>query len=327
MKWGIIATGNIANKFARTIIQMREAGEEQNLVACASRHQEKADEFAGKYGIPYAYGSYESMMENPEVEAVYIATPNAMHYENSMMCLKAGKHVLCEKPFTLHAEEARELYHYAKEHHLFIMEGFWIRFLPALRKMKEIIQDGVIGEVVYARSDYGFIAKGARRERKFLADLGGGALLDIGIYNLGFMRMVMGDEDVIDFHSEYHINEYGTDDFSSILLKYPNGKCATITTCIGMDIPRKAAIYGTRGNIFLDDYQMADHVTVCVAEQEPYRLEYPILMGGFEFEIRELTECVKNHTEDSTILKPKDSLAVLSQMERILHEWNELHQK
>lgn len=321
MKWGILATGNIANKFAKTILAMEAKGENQKLVACASRDINKAKNFAAEYGIPQAYGSYEAILNDNEVEAIYIATPNSMHYDNCKMCLEAGKHVLCEKPFTLRKSEARELYGYAKEKGLFIMEGFWIRFLPALIKLQELIKSGEIGDVVYARSDYGFIAKGARKARKFDASLGGGALLDIGIYNLGFMRMVMGDDKIEGYSCDYHLNEYGTDDFSVINLQYAGGRKATITTSIGMDIKRNAAIYGTKGSIYLDDFQKAERLLVCAQDKEEYSLEFPILMGGFEYEVRHMSECIEKGKCESDVLKGEATMDIIEFMENILLEW------
>ncbi len=299
MKWGILATGTIARKFAVTINQMPE----QELIACASRSLEKSKTFAEEFGILKAYGSYEDMLKDDGIDAIYIATPNNLHYENSVMCLNAGKHVLCEKPFTPTREEGEKLFKLAEEKGLFIMEAFWIRFLPALQKMQEIINAGVIGDVVWSRSDYGFIAAGARKGRKFDSSLAGGALLDIGIYNLGFMRMVMSDMQPESFESTYHINEYGTDDFSSILLKYPEGKSACVTTSIGMQIPRYAAIYGTKGSILLDDFQQPQKLTVHVNGEEPYVLELPWEINGFEYQIREVERCVKLGMNTSDILK------------------------
>lgn len=167
MKWAILATGTIARKFAGTVNAMAEAGEDQQVIACASRSLEKAQAFADEFGIPRAYGSYEAMAADPDVEAVYIATPNTMHYENAKMCLDAGKYVLCEKPFTTTKADAEELFALARAKGLFIMEGFWIRFLPVHQKMMELIRNGEIGNVVFARADFGFTANGARRVRKF----------------------------------------------------------------------------------------------------------------------------------------------------------------
>lgn len=322
MNWGILATGNISNRFAKTILAMEENGEEQKLIACASRDIDKAKAFGALYNIENCYGSYHEMVQNPDIDCIYIATPNNMHYDNCKMCLNAGKHVLCEKPFTLRTSEAAELYELAREKGLFIMEGFWIRFLPALIELQSLLKNKVIGDVIYARSDYGFIAKGARRERKFLAELGGGALLDIGIYNLGFMYLVMQDENPVGYTSEYHLNEYGTDDFSTITLKYESGATATVATSIGIDMPRKAVIYGSNGRIELDDFQKAESIRVYVNDSEEEVLDFPIAYGGFEYEIREMCDCINKGQAESSILRHENSMDVLSLMEKILDDWN-----
>lgn len=318
MKWGILATGRIAEKFAETVNAMEP---EQILAACASRSKEKAEAFQEKYQIARAYDSYEAMLQDPDVEAVYIATPNHLHYENCVMCLNAGKHVLCEKPFTVAWEDGEKLFALAREKGLFIMEAFWIRFLPVLQKMKALIEAGTIGDVVWARSDYGFVAKGARKDRKFDSALAGGALLDIGIYNLGFMRMVMGDEQPESFESQYHINEYGTDDFSTILFRYPSGKSAVVTTSIGIPMARYAMVYGTKGSIALDDFQHAKKLTVQVEEEEPYTIELPMEINGFEYQIREVERCVKQGMNTSDILKEEDTLDILKLMSDIRKSW------
>jgi len=319
MRWGILATGNIAAKFATTVNQMEE---EQTLVACASRTAERAKEFADKFDIVKAYDSYDAMVQDPEVEAVYVATPNNLHYENCRMCLEAGKHVLCEKPFTTNRKEAEGLFALAEEKGLFIMEAFWIRFLPALQEMQKLLKEGVIGDVVWARSDYGYVTKGARKARKFDSALAGGALLDIGIYNLGFMRMVMGDEQPEGFSSQYHINEYGTDDFSTILLKYPGGKSACVTTSIGIDMPRQAVVYGTAGSIVFEDFQHAQKLLVKPADKEAYVVELPMELSGFEYQIREVERCVKAGMITSDILKKEDTLEILELMDWIRESWN-----
>ena len=318
MKWGILATGTIAAKFAETVNLMEDV---QTLAACASRTMEKAEAFRTKYNIARAYDSYEAMMRDPDVDAVYIATPNNMHYGNCVMCLEAGKHVLCEKPFTVDRKEAERLFALAEEKGLFIMEAFWIRFLPALQKMKELIETGVIGDVIWARSDYGFVAKGARKDRKFDSSLAGGALLDIGIYNLGFMRMVMGDIQPESFDSHYHINEYGTDDFSTILLRYPGGKSAVVTTSIGINMTRYAVVYGTKGSISLDDFQHAEKLIVNVEGEDEYVIGLPEEINGFEYQIREVERCVKLGMTTSDVLKAEDTLDILELMERIRTSW------
>ena len=145
MKWGILATGTIAKKFASTVEQMGAEGEQ--LVAVGSRHLESAQAFAQQYGIPRCYDSYEALAADPEVEAIYIATPNTLHYENCKLCLEQGKHVLCEKPFTISPEQAQELYRLAEEKHLFLMEAFWIWLLPLYDRLRQILTAGTIGEL------------------------------------------------------------------------------------------------------------------------------------------------------------------------------------
>ena len=216
MKWGILATGTIAKKFASTVEQMGAEGEQ--LVAVGSRHMESAQTFAQQYGIPRCYDSYEALAADPEVEAIYVATPNTLHYENCKLCLEQGKHVLCEKPFTITPEQAQQLYRLAEEKHRFLMEAFWIWLLPLYDRLREILAAGTIGELKQITCQYGFVASGARKDRKFDSGLGGGALLDIGIYNLGFLRILTGQDPEKVETKEVHINEYGTDDYSRLAL-------------------------------------------------------------------------------------------------------------
>ena len=156
MKWGILATGNIAKKFASTINQMGK--ENEQLIAVGSRHIESAKAFAMENDIPRYYESYEALVKDQDVEAVYVATPNTLHYENCRLCLEHGKHVLCEKPFTINEKQAQELYSMARDRHLFIMEGLWIWFLPLYARLHSIIQQGTIGEIKHISCQYGFVA-------------------------------------------------------------------------------------------------------------------------------------------------------------------------
>ncbi|MDO5351095.1 MAG: Gfo/Idh/MocA family oxidoreductase [Lachnospiraceae bacterium] len=318
MKWGILATGTIANKFAKTIAALPQ--EEETLAAVGSRRLDTAQTFARTYHIPKAYGSYEDLCADPEVEAIYISTPNNLHYEHAKMCLNAGKHVLCEKPFTTNADDAQALYALAQEKGLFIMEAFWIRFLPVLKKMRQLIQSGEIGAVKHIRCDFGFLSSGARKDRKFNSSLGGGALLDIGIYNLGFVHMITGCPPT-HFTSNVSINEYGTDDFSTITLEYPGGITAAVTTSIGMLMPREAVVFGTKGSIYLPDYQQAQTMTVRPYDGNSYEIAIPFEINGFEYQVREASRCVAANMTTSDILKPEDSLAVLQLMDDIRESW------
>ena len=249
MKWGILATGNIAKNFARTIGAMNDPDE--IIKAVGSRDAKKARGFADEYKIERAYGSYEELAADPDVEIVYIATPNNMHYENTLLCLNAGKHVLCEKPFTTCAQDAEKLYALAEEKGLFLMEGRWIRFLPMYAKLREILDSGELGEIRHMNVQYGFIANGARRERKFRSELGGGALLDIGIYNLGFLYMMTGKAPE-SFTTQVRMSEFGTDEYSVLQLVYPGGITAHSLQTIGMQIDRNASILCSKGAVYID---------------------------------------------------------------------------
>lgn len=323
MKWGIMATGSIAQKFASTVNRMTDEGE--ILQAVASRTKESAENFARQHRIPEVFDSYKAMAESDSVDVIYIATPNNMHYENVKMCLLAGKHVLCEKPFTTSAAQAQELYALTEEKGLFLMEGFWIRFLPVLQKMQELIKEGKLGEIRYIRSEYGFVAKGDRKVRKFNPQLGGGALLDIGIYNLGFLNMIMG-KNPDSFTSDVHMTDVGTDDFSVIHLHYSQengqGAEAVATTAIGLDIQRKAAVIGTKGSIYLDDFQKAETMTVSLSDGEEYEIEIPFEINGFEYQIREVSNCIRAGRTHSGIYTPQMSLQTLSLIDDIRASWN-----
>ena len=319
MNWGILATGTIARKFASTVAQMGAEGE--RVAAVGSRHRESAKAFAEQYGIPRCCDSYEALAADPEVEAVYIATPNTLHYENCRLCLEHGKHVLCEKPFTINEAQARELYQLAEEKHLFLMEAFWIWMLPLYAKLREILAADTIGEVKNIPCQYGFVATGARKDRKFNSGLGGGALLDIGIYNLGFLRIITGQQPEKVETLELHRNEYGTDDYSRLRLTYPGGCVAESVQTIGQELERNARIVGTKGSIFLPDFQHAEQMTLEVQGQEPEVIECPMEINGFEYEIREASRCVKEGRSFSSLYTPQDSLALTRLMYDIRMGW------
>ena len=267
-------------------------------MAVGSRREESARQFAEEYGIPKYYGSYE----------------------NCKMCLNAGKHVLCEKPFTTNADEARELYRLAEEKGLFIMEAFWIRFLPVYNCLQKVLEGEVIGQVRHIRCEYGFIAKGARKDRKFDSSLGGGALLDIGIYNLGFLHMITKAAPE-SFQSQVHINGYGTDDFSTIQLSYPGGCTAYCAQSIGMVMDRQAVMFGEKGTISFQDYQHAESFCVRLYDGQEYMVKVPFAINGFEYQIKETSRCVAEGRSASDKFTPEDSLTVLQLMDDIRKSW------
>lgn len=317
MKWGILATGTIARKFAQTVNRMNAEGEA--LIAVGSRNPDTARAFAEQFGIPRCHASYEALAADPEVEAIYVATPNTLHFEHCKLCLAHGKHVLCEKPFTTEPGQAEALYRLAEEKGLFIMEALWTRLLPSYAKIRALIEGGAIGEVRSVTCQYGFVAQGARKDRKFNAALGGGALLDIGVYNLGFLHFVTGQNPREIVTDEVHINAYGTDDYSKLTLRYPGGVVAESIQTIGTELERNARIIGTSGSIFLPDFQCCEAIVVEGAN--PQTIPLPFDINGFEYEIREASRCVAAGMCHSDRYAPGDSVALMKQLYDIRTGW------
>ncbi len=216
MKWGILATGTIAKKFASTVEQMGARG---GAACCrgVTAHGKRTGVCTAVRHSPLSTTPTKPLPPTRRWRPSSIATPNTLHYENCKLCLEQGKHVLCEKPFTISPEQAQQLYRLAEEKHLFLMEAFWIWLLPLYDRLREILTAGTIGELKQITCQYGFVASGARKDRKFDSGLGGGALLDIGIYNLGFLRILTGQDPEKVETKEVHINEYGTDDYSRLV--------------------------------------------------------------------------------------------------------------
>ncbi len=313
MKFGIIGLGNIANKFAKTLNEMNEC-----LYAVASRDINKAKEFGNKYSAKQCYGSYEELYKDPNIDIIYVATPNNYHYINSKEALLNGKNVICEKPFTTNPEEAKELYDLAKEKNLFIMEALWIEFLPAYKKIKELIKSGVIGDIKNIKVSYGFDTNPERKKRKFDSNLAGGALLDIGIYTLGFIDMIL-DEDVLDFESKYNINEYNTDDYSEIKLKYKNGIEALSIISIGQEIKKEAYIYGSFGTIYIPDFQQNQRFKVIKDNEIEY--VYPFEINGFEYQIKEVINSINKKLNESINYPSCKSIRLMKLLYDIRMNW------
>lgn len=317
IRWGILATGTIARKFATTINEM---GDETQIAACGSRDIEHAKAFAQEYAIPKYYDSYEALVQDKDVDAVYIATPNSMHLENIKLCIEAGKHILCEKPLTTNADDAKKAFELAKEKGVFLMEAFWISMLPMHLKIAQMISDGAIGEVRHIRADYGYTVQGARKIRKFEASLGGGALLDIGIYNIGFVSMTLGYNPT-KIQSKVHTNEFGTDDFETMIFEYENGTTAALTVSIGMKFAKEGIIYGTKGSIRLPDFQMAQKMYVDSYDGTSEEIDIPFEINGFEYQIREAISCIENGKVLSSIQTPENTIAVMEIMDALRKQW------
>ncbi|HRF97425.1 MAG TPA: Gfo/Idh/MocA family oxidoreductase, partial [Aggregatilineales bacterium] len=217
---------------------------EAQLVAVGSRSQASADEFGAQYDIPNRHATYEGLANDPNVDVIYIATPHGLHHQNSLLCLNAGKHVLCEKAFTINAQEAQEVITLAREKKLFIMDAIWTRFMPSMYEVRRILHEGLIGEVQFVNATFGFKPPYDPEARLFNPELGGGTLLDIGVYPIQLAFMVYGEkpQEII---STAYMGQTGVDERTAIVFRYSGGRLATMNTSFTLQMTNDATIYGT----------------------------------------------------------------------------------
>lgn len=310
IRWGILSTGVIAKNFADTVGKMNG---ETRVLAVASRTKESADAFADQYGIERRYDSYEALAKDPDVDIVYVATPHSRHYEDMNLMISNGKHVLCEKSFTVDSQQAKEIFALAREKKVFVMEAFWTKILPIYREVEKVVSSGAIGDIRMVTAQYGYTT--AREARKFVPELAGGTLLDIGVYAIGFACMFLGYEyDAI--QSNLVMNSAGTDAIDAIILRKGNA-VAQLTTAIGAAMPVFGGIYGTKGHIDVPDFKNPQAFTVCVDGEEPYTVKRPFEVNGFEYEIREAMACVREGRLESGVMTPEQSIATMAIMDEI----------
>ena len=309
MNWGILSTGVIAKNFAETARHMDDV----HIHAVASRSLESANAFADQYGIPVRHGSALALAQDPNVDIVYIGTPHNAHYEGMKLMIEHGKHVLCEKSFTTDARQAKKIFALAKEKGVFVMEAFWTKLCPVYREVERVIASGEIGSIRAVTAQYGYTT--AREARKFDPDQAGGTLLDIGVYAIGFACMMLGyTYDSI--QSNLIKNSVGTDAIDAITLRKGDA-VAQLTTAIGANMPLFGGVYGTKGHIDIPDFKNPQKVTVCVDGKEPYVIERPFEVNGFEYEIREAMACVKAGKIASGVMTPEQSVAMMTIMDEV----------
>ncbi len=234
IRWGILGTGGIARKFATGLQALDDAA----LVAVGSRSAETADRFADQFGAPRRHASYAALAADPEVDAIYVATPHSLHQENSLLCLEAGKPVLVEKPFTINAQEARALIDAARARRVFLMEAMWTRYIPLMVEVRRLLAEGAIGEVRMVAADFGYRTRYDPASRAFDPALGGGGLLDVGVYPISLASMIFGNAARI--ASLAHLGETGVDEQSAFLLGYEEGQLAVLYTAVRTTTPQEA---------------------------------------------------------------------------------------
>lgn len=311
IRWGILGLGNIAHKFAQDLLLA-----EGKLKAVASRDLEKAMHFANQYLADQYYPSYQELAYDPEVDVVYIATPHAFHFEHTMMCLRAGKSVLCEKAFAMNAQQVEQMIAEAQKRKLFLMEALWTRFIPMTEKLLELLQQNAIGEIRQIRADFGFIGDKNPQRRIFNKELGGGSLLDVGIYPVYLSLLLLGPPKKILAMAE--ISEAQVDRFCAALFDYANGAKAILESSIEIATPVEAYIYGESGSIKLHkNFHHSEKMTLHKAGEETQIIEKEYTGNGYYHEILEVQSCLKQGKIESDKMPHSMSLDLIRTLDAI----------
>ena len=315
IKWGILGTGRIAHKFARDLRLVADA----ELIAVGSRSQHAAAEFGQAFQVKYCHESYEALVQNPEVDVIYIATPHNLHYENTRLCLENGKAVLCEKPFAMNARQASAMIALAKEKKLFLMEALWTKFLPHFIKTQELVGAGFLGDIKAVLINFGFIPAEPVNPRLFEPGLGGGTLMDIGIYNVFMAMSILGKPDHID--AVMTPASTGVDQDCAILFRYNSGAMAQLYSTFSSNLATEADICGIRGRIRLSSRFYEPSSTI---EWYKERADSPqkinvLKEGGFgyQYEARHVNSCLLKGLLESPILPFSESLDLMEILDKI----------
>ncbi len=317
IRWGILSTGHIAGRFAEALKMLPDA----QLHAVASRTQNNANDFAERHGISKAYGSYEAMVEDPDLDVIYIATPHTFHLKNAVMCMRAGKAVLCEKALTINAHEAEEMIAVAREEGVFLMEAMITRHVPLIKKVMLWIANGRIGEVRMVRASRCARGKFSHETRHLNPDLGGGSLLDVGVYVISFASMIFGKppEEVFGFG---HIGDYRSDEQGAALMKYDDGAIADLIFALRTNAVNDAFIYGTEGYIKLDEvFAIPKKATLYVDNQEVEVIEEHVEESALSYEAQEVMRCIYAGLKESPFMTLDESLQIMRIMDKIREPW------
>jgi len=315
VRWGVLGTGRIAQVFAAGLRHVRQA----ELVAVGSRTRESAEAFARRFRVPHHHASYESLVEDPDVDVVYVGTPHSLHASNSLMGLRAGKHVLCEKPFTINAEEASEVISAARSRGLFLMEAMWTRFIPAVVQLRKMLDEGCLGETTSLTADFSLPREGERQGRLFDPDLGGGALLDLGIYPVSLASMVFGAPERL--ASLMNLGPTAVDVHDGIVLGYPGGKLAVLMASLRTHSPDEATIMGTEGWIRVHAPLYRPTRLTLHRGKRPRTYEYPSRGNGMNYEAEEVHRCLAAGRLESSIMPLEESLDIMHTLDSIRSLW------
>ncbi|MET9952533.1 Gfo/Idh/MocA family oxidoreductase [Streptomyces sp. NPDC006339] len=312
VRWGILATGGIAASFAADLKEMPDA----EVVAVGSRDLASAKTFAERFDIPRAYGNWAELAADPEVDVVYVATPHSAHRAAAGLCLEAGRAVLCEKAFALNAREAGELVALARERHLFLMEAMWMYCNPVVRELTRLVADGAIGEIRTVHADFGLEGPFAPDHRLRDPAVGGGALLDLGVYPVSFAHLLLGEPDRIS--ADALLSPEGVDLNTGVLLGWDAGATALLSCSIVADTPLTASVTGTKGRIEVPrGFFSPEGFVLHRSGREPEEFTVPGRRDSLQHEAAEVMRCLRAGETESPLVPLDGTLAVMRTLDAV----------
>ena len=312
VRWGILGTGKIARAFATALQDVPDAV----LAGVASRSRDKAEAFAAEFHAGAAYASYEALVAADGIDLVYVATPHPQHVGNALLALGAGKGVLVEKPFTMNAREAEQVVALARTSGLFLMEAMWTRFMPALAEVKRLIAAGEIGSVQQVVADFGFTASFGPEHRVFNPELGGGALLDLGIYPLSIAASLLGP--VVDVKAQAAMGPTGVDVQTGFTMKHESGAMSACSCSFLARTPGELTVSGSRGHIRMNTmFHRARSITVALDDGSTRTIATPYLGNGYVHEVIEAQRCWREGLIESPGMTHDETLALMNVMDEI----------
>lgn len=311
-RWGILATGHIAATFVEDLRLLPDA----EVVAVGSRREETARTFADRHGVPRAYGSWPELAADDEIDVVYVATPHSAHFEATMTCLAAGRAVLCEKPITLDRAAAQQLVDAATANRRFLMEAMWMRCNPVVLRILELIGDGAIGEVTSVQADFGVGGPFPPEHRMRARALGGGALLDLGIYPISLAHLLLGRPDQVRAWAK--LGPEGVDENTGMIFGYDSGAVASLSCGMIGASPVAAAITGRTGRIELaPPFYRPSRVTLHRADADPEPLPVDLTGSGYQHEAAEVHRCLRAGLLESPLVPHAVTLEVMGLLDDI----------
>ena len=313
LRWGFLGTGWICDVVAADF-----AGTDMKIQAVGARSLASAQAFAAKFNIPNVHEGYQALVNDPEVDIIYIGTPNQLHLEHAKLALKAGKHVLLEKPFAINADQTKEIIEFARSKNLFLMEAMWARFLPMHDAIFKVISDGMIGDVVNIMSDMGhYLPREENHERLYVKELGGGATLDLSIYSVSFIVRALGLPNRITARSIN--NAEGVDTYSAGIMEFDGGKSAIFQSSVTTTGPVSLAIAGTKGHIEVQGrfYEQTSFKVFNNDRKQIHSYDEDVFGTGRQYQALEVERCIKAGLTESPRITLDDSIKIMQLLDQI----------